>query len=520
MEKRVVQAFFLSWIVSILDISLAYRRFLRSSSVLALGAFCLLVHPLGGMASKEQGFSLLNDLGQMRDPQRKKDAQQTLRRLGRRALPLLRQGLERSRHPQLHREIYALLHSLGEEAAPALPSILRAAARVPSLHPQVIPLFARLGTKVLNPLQEIATSSKYPLAQRFLATRGIGAFGSRAWRSVPQLIALVEGESPLGLRSAAIFALGEIGPMAKESIPALVEAMGNRRIAGVSMQALAKIGVDVLPAMHPLLEHPSPIMRRRAIKVLGLLGEKSFSFRHALLKRLHDNEKTVRREAAKSLHHIGTRVLPALRLVLLEKAHWRQRANAAYTLGLFKEAALPALPELKHALNDPHWKIRRSAAFALSKIGSAASSAAPLLKKALHDTSVDVRHYAVTALLRFSIPQQPLLDALDALLKRTPHLNEMLFLAQHLDHLAPQRYTLDAWQKIYLRTRNHNEKKRSLQGLRAYKRRALPAVPAILSLLHQAAPPMREEIAQTLLQIGQEATPRLLALQRTPQHPH
>ena len=519
MEKCVVQAFFSSWIVRIFEVSLAYRSLLRCASVLALGACCLVAHPLGGMASKEGGFSLLNDLGQTSDLQRKKEAKQTLRRLGRRALPLLIQGLERSRHAQLHREIYALLHSLGEEAAPALRSILRAAARHPSLHPQVIPLFARLGTKVLDPLQEIAASSAYPLAQRFLAARGIGAFGSRAWRYVPQLIALVEGESPLGLRSAAIAALGDIGPMAKESIPALLEAMKNRRLAGISIQALAKIGVAALPSMRELLDHPSPIMRRRGIKVIGLLGEKSFSFRHALLRRLHDNDQTVRREAAKSLHRIGIRVLPALRLALLEQAPWRQRANAAYTLGLFKEAALPALPELKHALNDPHWKIRRSAAFALSKIGPAASSAAPLLKKALHDPSVEVRHYAVTALLRFSIPQQPLLDALDALLQRTPHLNEMLFLAQHLDHLAPQRYTLDTWQKIYLRTRNYKEKKRSLQGLRAYKKRALPAVPAILSLLHQASSTLQKEIAQTLLSIGQETTPRLLTILRTPNHP-
>ncbi len=158
----------------------------------------------------------------------------------------------------------------------------------------------------------------------------------------------------------------------------------------------------------------SPIARQQAVRTLARLGDAAVP---ALLERIHDDDREVRRSAAWTLARLRDRrgaanldraagwTYPYTQAPLdaagLEKlldalAHGSRasRMAAAAALGRLREAR--ALPDLLEALNDDYALARVAAIRALGQIGDPA--AAPHLQDPLDDPDPLIRRAAAAAL--------------------------------------------------------------------------------------------------------------------------
>jgi HEAT repeat protein len=116
------------------------------------------------------------------------------------------------------------------------------------------------------------------------------------------------------------------------------------------------------------------------------------------IKRLQDQDITVRVEAARDLADMGVQAkaaVPALMEALNDKASSIRKAAAGALGNIGAEAAVPALTK---ALRDTDGKVRWQAADALGRIGPKAHRAVPALMEALKDKEPSMRGIAADAL--------------------------------------------------------------------------------------------------------------------------
>ncbi len=121
------------------------------------------------------------------------------------------------------------------------------------------------------------------------------------------------------VRAAAAYALGRIGPQAKKAIAALTEALKEKRGYGEgrssAAEALGRIGPEAksaIPALTELLRDEDKFVRRAAAK--GLAGIRRAAI-PVLAESLKDKDAHVRTEAAWALDQIvadATRQSPLL----------------------------------------------------------------------------------------------------------------------------------------------------------------------------------------------------------------
>ena len=215
-------------------------------------------------------------------------------------------------------------------------------------------------------------------------------------------------------------------------------------------ETLATLGRDAAPAVSALMSclnrRPDPV-RVAAVYALGAIGEPAVSAlieslrgrgdaasmmrtRMAEQHRRHGSIESALRldDAAYALSAIGTAAVPPL-LDLLEGGDGWARMNAAFALGEMDRQALPAVPALIDALDDPSHLVVRTVADALGAI-DASEAAAPLgalfrLKRPAWDEEEmrtwsvrdQVRVNAATALARLgpaaSAAEDDLIHALD-----------------------------------------------------------------------------------------------------------
>jgi HEAT repeat protein len=76
------------------------------------------------------------------------------------------------------------------------------------------------------------------------------------------------------------------------------------------------------------------------------------------------------------------------------------RMSAAASFRDWKQRLDVVVPALTRALSDPHWGVRGNAAFSLGTFRSAAKPAVPELLKLLHDTNDYPRKRAMEMLLK------------------------------------------------------------------------------------------------------------------------
>jgi HEAT repeat protein len=192
------------------------------------------------------------------------------------------------------------------------------------------------------------------LEVREAAAEALGEIGDP--RAVQALIVVLESDRD-DAQAAAAFALGVIGD--DRAILPLVHALGSdwRELGYNASCALANIGPRAVGDIDWALETGDAVARRRAVKALGMIGNKEAAQRLcALLCDFPDSEPA--RDVREALVCTGKRGTPAL-LKALKAKDWETRISAAAVLGRISDPR--ALRALATASNDP---VRRVAAAA------------------------------------------------------------------------------------------------------------------------------------------------------------
>lgn len=178
-------------------------------------------------------------------------------------------------------------------------------------------------------------------------------------------------------------ALGQIGPPAQAAIPLLVRALQSPavEVRGFAVDALGRIGQQpesVVPAIVAEADLPpahinyAPLapFRCLAARALGRLGPKAVAAVPMLERALQNEDPLYRVQAAWALWEIAQhpQALPTLRAVL-KQTDSEAAFGAALALAQLDDAAPSAAADLIEALDHPDADVRRAAASALVALG-------------------------------------------------------------------------------------------------------------------------------------------------------
>jgi|EP01046_Picozoa_sp_COSAG06_P008838 HEAT repeat protein len=153
---------------------------------------------------------------------------------------------------------------------------------------------------------------------------------------------------------------------------------------------LVEQGADAVPALLEAVASDEPVLRSRAIDVLGDMGPQAAAAIPALLDAFDDFEMDPRRRAVEAIGTVGCgsadqAELCAALVPMMRDPHEQVRRNAAYSLqrlgpaiesGTELEAA--AVDVLSAGLTDSNGYVRGFSAHALERIGTPASLGAAL----------------------------------------------------------------------------------------------------------------------------------------------
>ena len=278
------------------------------------------------------------------------------------------------------------------------PSVRRAAARA-------LGQFAEKAEAALPALHRALHDDHAGVRQN--AAWAIGRIPSeKAAAAVGDLVRLLADANPMVRRDAAL-TLGQIRPPAKEAVQALVQCLGDGEdpVRHNAVDALAMIGPDAKGATAALV---------------------------AIVKNPPQNDEELRRKAMVAAGAIGgpelKEIMTQLRAALRDKENSYLREAAARALVNMGTAAMPALNELKAAVNDdPLRNVRQLCALAFMTLAPelrGTTSAKPItiwmlqvIDKADEDTAV--RTFLVQALFGSPLPSlkgiDPQRDGIDPL---------------------------------------------------------------------------------------------------------
>ncbi|HYT87396.1 MAG TPA: HEAT repeat domain-containing protein [Gemmataceae bacterium] len=152
---------------------------------------------------------------------------------------------------------------------------------------------------------------------------------------------------------------------------------------------------DLVQALHG----KSKASRLKTLTALGNYGTHAKRAIPTVSELLHDKDKDLGNQAARTLAQIGWPAVPAL-VKALRDGNATVRHRAAWSLSLIGPQARDAVPVLIDALGDANEQVRSLAATALGEIGASAEPACAALIKALGDPSAAVRAQVVQALRR------------------------------------------------------------------------------------------------------------------------
>jgi len=170
----------------------------------------------------------------------------------------------------------------------------------------------------------------------------------------------------------------------------------------------------VIPAMLLRLEDGNKDVRRDAASALGTLGSASETVISALLLRLEDGDYSVRREAARALGRFGkaSEAIIGNLLPRLEDGNNSVRRSAAEALGRLGNASEAVIGALMLRLEDGDNSVRREAAEALGNLGNASETVTNALVLRLEDGDNWVRSEAAEALGRLGNASETVTNAL------------------------------------------------------------------------------------------------------------
>jgi HEAT repeat protein len=411
---------------------------------------------------------------------------------------------------QARREAVMALKTIGPEAHDAVPALLLALRDDDDSA-------VREGT--VDALGEIGPGAKaaIPALLRAVQDRDI-QFRCRAMHALGKVGAghevvirtlakmLLEDKTGPG-RQASAEALRQMGPKAKLAIPSLRRVLQEKSewSREAAIRVLAAIGPDAVPALTEAVQVPRD--RDWVVRAFAQMGPRAATAVSPLQEMLEKSKDVdVRLTVVQVLRIIGPEAVPALVRALRRDADLGVRRQAAYALGTIGRDAEPAIPDLMEALRDPD--LGPVAGQALGRMGPKA--AAPLLA-VLHDKSSKVRGYAYNALEQLGPALKPVIPDLVRQLKGDEATRTAT--ARLLHMIGPD--TIPA----LLTAMRDKEDTYAWLVIGQLGPKATGALPALLDLLKDKEPVVRQRAARALGIMGQAARPAAPALREATQDP-
>jgi serine/threonine-protein kinase len=235
------------------------------------------------------------------------------------------------------------------------------------------------------------------------AVRALERIGSQATPAIPKLIRLSKSDESEPVRQLALHALGNIrteGGSFWRVVTWIIATAAAAALGGAFLWVRRRFGPTAVPLLIEDLKSDRVAVRRRATRVLSLLGATANEAVPALLQALKDGDEGVRHGADAALGKIGLdnkTAVPDLIAALRDKDPF-VRTRAAVLLGKLGPAAKSAIPTLIRILKDPIDLVRVEAVQSLGRIDVEARHAIPHLTEAIRDRSYSVRQAASTLL--------------------------------------------------------------------------------------------------------------------------
>lgn len=404
-----------------------------------------------------------------------------------------------SPHYSVRADAQTAIEALGDRAVPQLRNLLQRRNG-----PWEKPLVRLSG---VIPFFEYRTVDA--TASRIAASEMLGSLGTNAEPAIPDLVAALAFETSAAESERALVRIGEsITPFLQRAVSwrdslirvraarllrevpskseasayALIEATYDR-VSSVRKESALSLGAKftgsrnetlrraVSNALIMLSRDEASEVRAAAMQGLGRFRERSSEVESALNAGLRDKDAAVSLEAAKSLwalHEPAGNILGVLISVLESPERWR----AAYALGEMGTNAAPAapalsrllamervprpfrtppsaafalgkigpsaIPEIARLLEDPDPSVRMNALMAFSFMGKSGRSAIPNLIRVLSDENTEVRHTAALTLASVGAERDQIVAALsDCLTAEDIYMRSAA--AAHLREIAPEQ---------------------------------------------------------------------------------
>lgn len=386
-ERREAEAILVAWGSTDVVVPLANVVRTSRSATVRRSAYRVLGE-LG--ADAEEAVALLVEQLERRSQRAERvEIATALGKIGEASLPPLRRLLQETDDPALTEAVLRGLAAIGPAASPALPRVVESLAKGPTA------------------------------GVRYNAALAIGALGEAGRPAVAALVARVRGDESATVRMYSALALGETGVTAKPVVRALVDVLreGDPQVAPRAAAALGKLGPGVADRLLDSLTDGPPSLRGWAAVALAGIEPAFDRTLPRIVARFDDEDETVRDRLMQALLKVGAPAVPALAEALANATSVDIRGHAALALGRLDERALPAVPTLAAALDDPEVRVRQLVSWTLGKLGPPAESAVDALSRSAADPDPTVRRNSVWALGNIgpaAVPHEGLLERIVA----------------------------------------------------------------------------------------------------------
>jgi HEAT repeat protein len=240
----------------------------------------------------------------------------------------------------------------------------------------------RMGKRAVPALREgLNDTNPQVKAYSALALQGIGREAAGALDDLIRILKLPS--SSVTLKTYVLNTLGTIGPAAAGASRAIADVMNNRgedpglrNIAARALGAIGPAAADYVDDLDAILKDSGEEENVRLGAVIGLIGIGPAAARAAgdLIKVARDRgqNQLTRQKAISALRESGAatpEVVTALRDLAIDRGEDpKLRVEAIYALGSFREAAADVAPDLLAGLTDPDDQVRLHTAYALGRI--------------------------------------------------------------------------------------------------------------------------------------------------------
>ena len=358
-------------------------------------------------SSAQDGLAVIRQLDS-KDPERRAEAYERLKTMGRSALPALSRA-QGSKDPEIRSRANRLIQVLGIRES--LPQVLL--ETIPGIDEQLVGDGPHAWTEAFleaTRYERNTSTRKYPSLEgaclTHLANHAldgvqndqelISVLESIGYRDIPGLgprIAQLLEREGWGIADQVYWTLLRLRP--PEAIPSLLELLTHTspRIRRNSLRILADIDPGAsTPHIRRLLSDEEPEVRHRAVLCLQKMGAKESTDEMVAL--LEDPVADIRAGAARAIGVFNARKVAAQLIPMLEDDCCRVRVAAAWSLGALGVSS--AVPGIANLFEDPDPWVRTAAYHALELMGS--EEAIPILLDQFKSPDSEAKAKAAKAL--------------------------------------------------------------------------------------------------------------------------